>query len=162
MNADAFRHFFDYHMTANRKIWDKCVVPLTDEQFVRPVEYSVGSVRNQVVHMLDVDDGWFSGLLGLEDTPFLDPETISERDVIRKMWDDVETKMQGYLSDLQDDMLYQQPFLEKRGHTIKLWQVLLHLVNHGTDHRAQLLSILHELGVETFPQDYVFFIMGRL
>jgi uncharacterized damage-inducible protein DinB len=38
-----------------------------------------------------------------------------------------------------------------------LWQVLLHVVNHGTDHRAQLLRLLNDLGVETTSQDYVFY-----
>ena len=33
------------------------------------------------------------------------------------------------------------------------WQALLHLVNHGTDHRATVLERLHALGVPTFDQD---------
>jgi uncharacterized damage-inducible protein DinB len=36
--------------------------------------------------------------------------------------------------------------------------VLIHVANHGTDHRAQLLALLNQLGVKTFPQDYFFFI----
>ena len=39
---------------------------------------------------------------------------------------------------------------------LRLWQVLLHVVNHGTDHRAQALRLLNDLGVETKSQDYVF------
>jgi uncharacterized damage-inducible protein DinB len=35
------------------------------------------------------------------------------------------------------------------------WQVLSHLVNHGTDHRAQVLRALHELGAPTFSQDLI-------
>ena len=37
------------------------------------------------------------------------------------------------------------------------WQVLVHLVNHGTDHRAQMLRILHDLGAPTFDQDFVLY-----
>ena len=29
MNANAFRHFYDYHFTENRKIWDSCITPLS-------------------------------------------------------------------------------------------------------------------------------------
>jgi uncharacterized damage-inducible protein DinB len=39
-----------------------------------------------------------------------------------------------------------------------LWQVLLHVANHGTDHRAQALRTLHDLGVETTSQDYIFYV----
>jgi uncharacterized damage-inducible protein DinB len=36
--------------------------------------------------------------------------------------------------------------------------VLLHVVNHGTDHRAQALRLLNDLGVETTSQDYIFYV----
>ena len=38
-----------------------------------------------------------------------------------------------------------------------VWQVLLQLVNHGTDHRAQLLRCLHDMGIKTVSQDYIFY-----
>ena len=36
--------------------------------------------------------------------------------------------------------------------------MLLQVVNHGTDHRAQLLCMLHDLGAKTAPQDYNFYV----
>lgn len=33
--------------------------------------------------------------------------------------------------------------------------------NHGTDHCAQLLRLLNELGVKTEYQDYVFYAYGH-
>jgi len=56
MNADAFRHFYNYHFAENRKIWDSYVLPLTDEQFTRDVNYSHGSVRDQIIHLMSVDE----------------------------------------------------------------------------------------------------------
>ena len=32
------------------------------------------------------------------------------------------------------------------------------MVNHGTDHRAQVLRVLHDLGVDTTSQDYIFYV----
>jgi uncharacterized damage-inducible protein DinB len=55
MNAEAFRHFYDYHFNENRKIWDRYIVPLSHEQFNQKVDYSHGSVRDQVVHLMSVD-----------------------------------------------------------------------------------------------------------
>jgi uncharacterized damage-inducible protein DinB len=31
MNADAFRHFYEYHFAQNRKIWDAYITPLAPE-----------------------------------------------------------------------------------------------------------------------------------
>ena len=43
-----------------------------------------------------------------------------------------------------------------------VWQVLLHVVNHATDHRAQILRALNDLGVETAYQDYIFYVYENL
>ncbi len=50
MNAHAFRHFYAYHFTENRKLWDNYITLLSPEQFTQPVDYSHGSVRDQIVH----------------------------------------------------------------------------------------------------------------
>ncbi len=34
------------------------------------------------------------------------------------------------------------------------WEALVHIFTHGTDHRAQILSMLHGLGAPTFNQDF--------
>ena len=36
MNANAFRHFYEYHFAENRKIWDRYITPLSQEQFTQP------------------------------------------------------------------------------------------------------------------------------
>lgn len=162
MNADAFRQFYDYHFTENRKIWDTYVMPLSQEQFTQPVGYSFGSVRNQLVHMMDADDYWFSGISGIEPPETLKSADFDDRDKLRQYWDSVEQKMRGYLTNLRDEMLFSRPFSEGADAQLILWQVLLHVGNHGTDHRAQLLRVLNDLGVDTGPQDYIFYIFDRL
>lgn len=154
MNADAFRHFYDYHFAENHKIWDRYVSQLSDEQFTQPVAYSHGSVRDQIVHLISVDEAWFSDLRGRV------PPSINladlDRQSLRAYWDTVEQMMRGYLATLRDDMLSDKP-LQGEDKDLILWQVLLHVVNHGTDHRAQLLRALNDLGVKTEYQDYVFY-----
>lgn len=159
MNADAFRHLYEYHFTANRKLWESWVVPLTQAQFVQPVEYSVGSVRNQVVHMMNVDKGWFSDLRGVENPTFIDAAELPRREEIRTHWDEVEEHMRDYLATLTDDLLFTKPLTGSPDDRMYLWQILLHVANHGTDHRAQLLRILHDLGMKTEPQDYFFYVV---
>jgi uncharacterized damage-inducible protein DinB len=66
------------------------------------------------------------------------------------------------LSKLRDDMLFENPFADGEDKDLILWQVLLHVGNHGTDHRAQLLRLLNDLGVKTAPQDYIFYVYDNL
>ena len=162
MNADAFRHFYDYHFAENRKIWDTYIMSLSQEQFTQHIAYSVGSVRNQIVHLISVDDTWFSGLRGVEIPESLNPAHFEDRQIIRTYWDNVEQRMRDYLAQLRDEMLFDKPFADGEDKELILWQVLLHVGNHGTDHRAQLLRLLNDLGVKTGPQDYIFYVYDNL
>jgi uncharacterized damage-inducible protein DinB len=159
MNANAFRHFFNYHFAENRKIWDSYVTSLSYEQFTQPVNYSHGSVRDQIVHLMDADEMWFSELQGIQPSEPLPPADSDDRNTIRVHWDSVEQRMRDYLAKLQDDMLFSKPIEEpEEDKDLIVWQVLLHVANHGTDHRAQLLRLLNDLGIQTMYQDYIFYI----
>lgn len=163
MNADAFRHFYNYHFAENRKIWDRYITPLSYEKFTQKTAYSHGSVRDQIVHLIDVEDVWFSELRGanpLEPIPAADSD---DRETIRAHWDSVEQRIREYLAALQDDMLFTRPIREPEEDQILLvWQVLLHVVNHATDHRAQILRELNDMGMETAHQDYIFYVYENL
>jgi len=53
--------------------------------------------------------------------------------------------MRDYLAGLRDDMLFEKPFAEGEDKDLILWQVLLQVGTHGTDHRAQVLRLLNLL-----------------
>lgn len=158
MNAAAFRHLYDYHFAENRKVWEACT-QLSPEQFIQHAAYSRGSVRDQIVHLMECDDTWFSELGGAEPFEQLPSSATDDREIIRAYWDRLEQKMRDYLAQLQDAMLFATPITEpEEDKDLIVWQVLLHVANHGTDHRAQLLRLLNDLGVETSYQDYIFYV----
>ncbi len=160
MNAAAFRHFYEYHFAQNRKIWDRHILSLTQEQYTQPVAYSVGSVRDQLLHIMHVDKIWFNGLRGVEIPDWPDSADFEDRNVLRAEWDAVEQMMREYLANLSDERLLETP-LEGEDENLIVWQVLLHVVNHGTDHRAQVLRVLNDLGANTEWQDYIFYTYGH-
>ena len=162
MNADAFRQFYDYHFAENRKTWDY-ITQLSPEQFAQSANYSHGSVRDQIVHLMNVDEGWFTELRGGEFPEPFPPADFDDRELIRARWDSIEQSMREYLAQLRDDMLPTKPIKEPdEDRDLILWQVLLHVANHGTDHRAQILRLLKDLGVETRSQDYMFYVYEHL
>ena len=162
MNTNAFRHFYDYHLTENRAIWDRYIAALSQEQFTQPVSYSRGSVRDQVVHLMDVDEVWFCELQGIVPSEPLPHSTADDRELIRTRWDSIEKNMRAYLAELRDDMLFTKPIKEpEEDKDLIVWQVLLHVVNHGTDHRAQILRLLNDLGLDTVSQDYIFYVYNH-
>jgi len=157
MNADRFRHLFSYHFMENRSIWDNYIIPLSREQFVADADYSHGSVRDQIVHLMSVDDTWFCGLRGEEIPAPLAPGHFADRQAIRARWDEIERRMGEYLAELEDELVGARPFPPGEDEALIVWQVLFQVLNHGTDHRAQILRLLNDLGVRTTSQDYIFF-----
>lgn len=163
MNANAFRYLYDYHFAENRRLWNSYVMPLTFEQFTQETGYSQGSVREQIVHLMNADELWFSELRDVIPPEPPAPTNLDDREIIRARWDDIEQNMRKYLAGLQDEMLFSKPIREpEEDQVLILWQVLLHVVNHGTDHRAQLLRQLHDLGIKTTSQDFIFYIYDHL
>jgi len=161
MNADAFRHLYGYHFSENRNLWDT-IAALSDEQFSQAAGYSHGSVRNQIIHLIEVDAIWF-GELRNEVPNLPEPDDFGSREEIRAHWDSVEQSMRAYLADLRDEMLFEKPItIEEEDKDLIVWQVLLHVVNHGTDHRAQILRLLNDMGIKTVSQDYIFYVYDHL
>lgn len=150
--AAIFHDLFDYHYALYRRVWDS-IMQLSDEQFVQEIDYSHGSVRNQMVHVAVTDKRWLMGLQGNPDARAftLDPADYPTRQSARALWDSTAKEVTAYVTALEDEDLAQTPM----GMGGPAWQVLAHLVNHGTDHRAQILRALHDLGAPTFDQDMV-------
>lgn len=155
MNADNFRDVYNYHYLVTRRIWDKSIMTLTDEEFTKDLPYSIGSIRNQTVHMMSIEQRWFSGFRAVALPDFLNPEDYPDREAVRSNWDRVEMEIRTYLEGLSDAML-QEAFDE----STQKWQILFHVLNHATDHRAQILAMLNSLGAPTFAQDYIYYVWG--
>jgi len=160
MDKAYFVDLYRYNFWANRQVW-KCAMALTDGQFDQPQDYSVGSVHDQLVHVLSVEYWWFF-FLKERRLQFLEQvDDLRDRDAIRARWDAVEQYNLAYLETLTPAELERDvrpPFWENRK-PVKVWNALIQVANHSTDHRAQTLAHLHTLGVETVGQDYLDYIL---
>ena len=157
LDVDILRAMVAYHHALNARVAES-VASVTPEQFVAPVDYSRGSLRDQMVHMANTDAGW---LRGLKEIPGareyrLDPKEYPSVSSVRSLWESTSADLDEYVASLTSDDLVRQP----QGMPANVWQVLLHVVNHGTDHRAQVLRILHDCGAPTFGQDLIWQFMG--
>lgn len=155
MHIAMLRHFVAYHIAENATLWTY-VDQLSADQYVADIAYAHGSIRNQLVHMLSVDATWLAGLRGLPIPEPLDPMQYDAPHQLKAQWDVLAQQLLAYVSALSAADLMTQPLTDEDAN-LYVGQVLLHLVNHGTDHRAQLLRCLHDAGVKTVSQDYIFY-----
>ena len=162
MNADYFRRLIDYTFWANSKVWE-CVDTLTEAQFNQPSDYSIGSVQQQVVHQMNVERLWFTRIVGEPATAHLEAADYPTRPVIRQKWDEVEAAWRDYMPTLKDsDLEVQITFTSittQRQSACLRWEGLMQTINHSTDHRAQILSLIHQVGGQkTVPQDFIYYV----
>lgn len=148
----------DYNYALNRRLWDS-IMTLTDEQFTADVPYSHGSIRNHMLHLATVDGGWLRGLQELPDARDYRhcPADFPTRQSVYSLCERTARDVMAFVASLDDDDLLYQP----RGLPLATWQTLLHLANHGTDHRAQVLRALCDMGAPTFDQDLMYYFIHQ-
>jgi uncharacterized damage-inducible protein DinB len=146
----------EYHTASNSRLSEHLMSSLTDGQFTQPIDYSHGSIRSQVVHMAATDRYWLHDIQSKPVTG-LEPEDYPTLKSFIPTWEGIEAELGEYVNSLSDVDLESVPdgLMESR------WEALAHIVNHGTDHRAQILSMLHSLGVPTFEQDLPGFLRSQ-
>lgn len=161
--ADVIRTLYDYSYWAHRQVW-ACIAQLTDAQFARDFDWSHGSIHAQVVHTMGAEWIWFERLRGGWPRAMLAPADYPTRDAVRARWDEIEADVRAYLATLDDAQLVENVhYRSTKGdaHVNVMWEILLHVVNHGTDHRAQIMAALNQMGAPTVEQDFIFFLRAR-
>ena len=158
MMLSAIRKLYDYHYTSYERIWSS-VMTLSSEQFTRENGYSLGSVRNHLVHMVTVDSRWLLRMQNQDLPDFLDERDFPDQETLRPEWHAVRDSVLRYIDGLSEAALEEVVELSFPDEVGLLrnrrWEILLHVANHGTDHRAQILAQLHQLGAETFEHDFI-------
>lgn len=159
MELELIKTFIDYHLDMSRRVWDS-IEQITEEQFLADDAYSRGSIRNLMVHLANTDANWLAGLKNIpeeEDPPSRKYEDYPDRASVRAFWDATANDLAEYAKTLTEADLGEHPVDIQNPR----WQVLLHIINHGTDHRATVLQRLHEFGAPTFDQDFIMWMWSR-
>jgi uncharacterized damage-inducible protein DinB len=156
-HLDHIRAMINYNYALFDKLWES-IMELSDERFLAPLSYSHGSIRNQIIHVATTDIRWVRGLKEQPDSRgfSLNPVNYPTRSEARNRWASSVKEVMEFVSELDEDRLVYTP----QGMYGPVWQILAHIVNHGTDHRAQILHTLHEFGAPTFDQDLILYFWG--
>lgn len=159
---DTVQKLIDYHFMTHRRVWD-CAAQISDERFFQPLTFSVGSIHHQFVHTMGAENVWYTRLMGNPQTMF-DPTEYPTREAVRARWDQVEADWRDYVGGLQAGDLSRQVRIRTsngREFVHSILDIILHVCNHGTDHRAQIMAMLHTLGGSGVDQDYIFYLRER-
>lgn len=162
MNIRDILTLYDYNYWATRQIL-AASAQVSPEQFLAPTAHSFGSLRGTLVHILDSECGWrmLCQHQTLASFRAMEEDAFPTFDVLEQRWNEEERAMRDYLAGLTDDDLtdyvrYTTDEGEKRERV--LWHCLLHVVNHGTQHRSEAAAILTGYGYSPGGLDFTAFL----
>jgi uncharacterized damage-inducible protein DinB len=156
MKLELIQTLTQYHVDMSHRIWDS-IEQITEEQFLMDDEYSRGSIRNLIVHLASTERRWLAGLRNLPDVGHLAFDHYKTKETTLEIFAEVVKDLSKYIKSLSEEELNQNA----NDIPNPRWAVLLHLVNHGTDHRATVLQRLHEFGAPTFDQDFILWLWSK-
>ena len=150
--------FAAYDLWANEKILET-VLQLTEAQQQQEITNSFPSIHKTSLHIWDASSIWWQRLhmhaeIVVPSLTFHPSLSDVANGSLRqnKQWVDwIHTVEQA---DLEKELAYKNMKGDAFRQPVK--DILLHLFNHGTYHRGQLVTMLRQVGVEQIPQtDYI-------
>jgi uncharacterized damage-inducible protein DinB len=149
--------YLEYNLWANR-IVGGYLQKAGDDKLDMPMENSFASIRKTWYHIWDAQQVWILRLQGksLTGWPSRDFKGTTA-DAIRQFIGSSEQLLEwGKRTDPESDISYHN--MEGKAFTSKAWHVLMHVVNHGTYHRGQLVTLLRQAGIKDLqPLDLIVF-----
>jgi uncharacterized damage-inducible protein DinB len=89
------------------------------------------------------------------------PEDFPTFESLRARWADEEPRLMDYVSNLTDEGLSRRfKYVSTEGfpHERAVWESMLHLVNHGTQHKTEAAAILTRFGYSPGDIDLIVYL----
>ena len=144
--TDTLTTLFRHNRWANVRILERCA-GLTDEQLAATIAGAYGSIRDTLQHIVTAERSYFSRISTGQ--PYRRPEDAPPL-TIAEMTESVRTSGSG--------LIEWAPKVQA-GDTVQVnWEgaprdvpktiLLTQAINHATEHRAQIMAILTQLGIQ--------------
>jgi len=151
------RDLFAYTRWANGQILD-AVAALDAEAYMRDLGSSFGSIHGTLAHIVGADWVWLQRWKG--DSPRSLPEDmdLSTLEAVRRAWDAIQREREAILAGLDDaDLSRTLEYRNTKGEPQRntLIETFLHVVNHATYHRGQVVTMLRQVGVTPPSTDLI-------
>ena len=151
------RTHLDYTTWATTRIVTAAAA-LTPAELTRDFGTGDKSVLGTLAHVYAADRAWLGRIHGAPPAVFFDPAVDLHLAVLTDEWPALLGRWRAWAETLEDASVaatYRD--LQGRTHTTPLWQIVLHVVNHGTHHRGQVAVMIRSLGHVPPPLDLIRF-----
>ena len=154
---------YEYNYWANQKLLTASA-NISQAQFTKPASFPYGGLHGTLLHILEAEWSWRALFQKIDDASELLPAEYPDLSTIETRWRTEETAMRAYLvklsdADLESHLRYTTDTGIERDRI--LWHCLLHVVNHGTQHRSEAAALLTDFGSSPGDLDFTVFLNER-
>jgi uncharacterized damage-inducible protein DinB len=125
------------------------VEPLTADQYLRDLGNSFRSIRDTVVHTYSAEWVWYTRWQGESPTAPIPFDKFPDLAGLWTAWRELERSIRGFVDGLDDTALARlldYRLMNGQPGRSAYWQMIQHVVNHGSYHRGQVTTMLRQLG----------------
>lgn len=127
------------------------VEPLSNEQYTRDLGNSFRSIRDTLLHMYSAEWVWYTRWQGSSPTEPIPFDRFADLAALSAGWRILETEIRTFVGGLADTAIagaIDYRLMSGQPGRSLFWQMLQHVVNHGTYHRGQITTMLRQLGAQ--------------
>ncbi len=160
MNKQDIQLLYKYNNWVNSRILD-AAENLTEEQFLAPASYPHGGLRGTLTHILFAEWLWRLRWQGESPTVRMKPEDFVTFNSLCVRWVQEEKLLMDFVDGLKEEKLDNTfNYYTTEGEPLQriLWQAMMHVVNHATQHRSEAAAMLTELGYSPGDIDLMLFL----
>lgn len=160
MNKQDVVMLFQYNAWSSAKILD-AASNVTQAQFFAPVPFPHESLRGTLVHALFGEWVWRRRWEGNPQNPMWKPEEFPTFESLRTRWMDEESQLMEFMTNVREEKLSSKfNYISTEGvpHERRLWESMVHLVNHGTQHKTEAAAILTGMGYSPGDIDLIVYL----
>jgi len=154
---------YEFNAWANRRMLG-AVAAVKQEEFLRPMGSSFGSLRDTTAHIYGAECVWLERFQGRSPASLPDGAEFQDVASLREKWAELETRLHKFAGSLtQDDLnrVLEYKTLKFGAYSNPLWRSMQHVVNHGTYHRGQITTLLRQLGAQPVLTDLMHYYRER-
>lgn len=143
MAVNILEKLFEHNQWANLQIIRTCTA-LSDAQLdAEPASATKGSIRHTLWHLVASEQGYLSLLTGTDHRSYWpSPPPFAELQEAEHLTGE------GFLALTRDESQVPTTRLQTRdGFYVEPWVLMVQVINHATEHREQIKSMLSALGV---------------
>lgn len=162
MRKDDLIFFYDYTTWANQRLL-QAAAPLTPAQFHAPHLTTYGSLAGILEHLLAAYRVWYARITG-QALQLPGTEDLLDISVFTTRLEETQTNLRDYLLSLDEAGLARQvSYRTSKGvaYDNLVWHIILHLLNHTTQHRSEAAEVLTQLGHSPGDLDLIVYLRQR-